>query len=245
MRGLYYVVNEACDRCGMKISVIIPVLHEEENINPLLGMIRERDGSHDIEIIVSDGDEGGSTISRITDEGVIRIISEKGRAVQMNRGAEAASGDVLLFLHADTVLPRAAFDAISAAVKNEGAMAGAFGLSFDSRSPILRFIAFMAGTRSRITRVPFGDQAIFITKDCFRLLGGYREIPIMEDVEIMKRIRKSGWKIHLSGKRVISSARKWREEGIFFTTLRNWVLQLLYFLGVKPERLVRYYYRHY
>lgn len=228
----------------MKFSVIIPVLREEGLINQLIGHVEGIFSGYDHEIIVSDGDENGSTINRIDakyGKNIIRIISPRGRGVQMNMGAAHAAGNVLVFLHADTFLPHGAAGEIESFV-NSGYTAGAFDTGFDHKSCGMNTIAFFARLRSRITRIPFGDQAVFIKKDFFSEIGGYMEIPLMEDVEIMKRIRRRGVKIVISKLRVTTSARKWVNEGVVKNTLRNWRNRLLYKIGWSPERLARYYY---
>jgi GT2 family glycosyltransferase len=148
---------------------------------------------------------------------------------------------VLLFLHADTVLPPAAFERIAEAMRDEGCVGGAFDLRIDSRRTGFRVIEKVASLRSRLTRIPYGDQAIFIRASCFRTLGGFREIPLMEDVDLMRRIKRKGWRIVIFREPVITSARRWEKEGLVFGTLRNWFLMTLYLCGVPPERLARYY----
>jgi rSAM/selenodomain-associated transferase 2 len=229
----------------MKFSIIIPVLNEPGRINELLCHTSAIFAGFDFELIVSDGDEIGSTINNIkvqTEVNLIKIISHRGRAVQMNRGADAASGDALLFLHADTHLPEDAPREIETAFNDNTIVAGAFDLSFDVRSRALNLIAFIANRRSRITRVPFGDQAIFIRSEYFKQIGGFREIPLMEDVGLLSGIRKRGDSIFISKLRVITSGRKWMSDGIVRNTLRNWRNQILYKIGWDPGKLARYYY---
>ena len=154
--------------------------------------MRESDPGKEAEIIVADGDLREARSHAVSDGSVRRIISARGRAVQMNRGAEAASGEVLLFLHADTLLPPHALVADTRAMKDRRIVAGAFDLGFDTKRKIFRVTEKYVYLRTRLTKIPFGDQAIFIRRDYFGTLGGYREIPIMEDVDLMKRIRKRG-----------------------------------------------------
>jgi len=223
------------------ISLIIPVLNEAKNISEIIQHIRELDADGAAEIIVVDGDPEGSTINTIKDEGVRTVISEKGRARQMNRGAALATSDILLFLHADTFLPSNAFGLIQAAMNDKSFVGGAFDLGFNTRRRIFKITETYVFLRTRLTKMPFGDQAIFIRHHHFEQLGGYRDIPIMEDVELMKRIRKRGDRIHIIPEKVRTSARRYEQEGIIYTTIRNWMLQLQYALGVSPERLVRWY----
>jgi rSAM/selenodomain-associated transferase 2 len=224
-----------------RVSVIIPVFCEQTVINRTIEIVRLLRGGESAEIIVVDGQAEGKTVAAIRDNAVRKLHSEKGRGVQLNRGAAIASGDVLLFLHADTVLPPAAFERIAEAMLDEGCVGGAFDLRIDSPRTAFRVIETVACLRSRLTRIPYGDQAIFIRSSFFRTLGGFREIPIMEDVDLMRRIKRKGWKITIFREPVITSARRWEKEGLFFGTLRNWFLVTLYLCGVAPERLARFY----
>jgi rSAM/selenodomain-associated transferase 2 len=223
------------------ISVIMPVLNEAEGISGLISHLRDLEGGKDIEIVVVDADPAGCTIKAIHDAGVVTAISERGRAVQMNRGAALAGGDILLFLHADTFLPQNAFTRIREAFQDEGYMAGCFDLGVRSARKIFRITERYVALRTRITRVPFGDQAIFIRREYFERIGGYREIPIMEDVELMRRVRGLGGVICIIPGKAQTSARRWEREGVLFTTFRNWMLQTLFFCGVSPKHLARFY----
>jgi rSAM/selenodomain-associated transferase 2 len=223
------------------ISLIIPVLDEAENISEFIQRIRELNVDGAAEIIVVDGDPEGSTINTIKDECVRTVISEKGRARQMNRGAALATGDILLFLHADTLLPSNAFGLIQAVMNDKGFVGGAFDLGFKTRRRIFKITETYVFLRTRLTHIPFGDQAIFIRRRPFEQLGGYLDIPIMEDVELMKRIRKRGDRIRIIPEKVRTSVRRYEQEGIVHATIRNWMLQLQYALGVPPERLVKWY----
>ena len=183
----------------------------------------------------------GDTLKAIQDNDVIKTFSERGRAKQMNAGASIAKGKVLIFLHADTELPPCVFQRINAFIDRREYVGGAFDLAIKSHKPIFKVIAFLASLRSRLNRIPYGDQAIFIRKDYFTKIGGYNEIPLMEDVELMRRIKKFGKKIWIFYDRVITSPRRWEEEGLIYCILRNWTLQVLYFLGVSPYKLLNYY----
>lgn len=223
------------------ISIILPVLNEASTINAAIAHLRQLGPDGCSEIIVVDGDPQGSTIREIREKGVRMALSAKGRARQMNHGAGLATGDVLLFLHADTRLPANACALIRDAMKERDAVAGAFDLGISSERRIYRITERYVHLRTRLTRVPFGDQAIFMRRPYFDQLGGYRDIPIMEDVEIMKRIRKRGDAVVIIPEKVMTSARRYEQEGIILCTLRNWMLQILYALGVPPERLAGLY----
>lgn len=229
---------------NMLISIIIPVLNEQDSINDIIIHIQSIMDSKVYEIIIVDGDSLGSTISHVKDKRCKKLIAPRGRALQLNRGSEHARGSVLLFLHADTLLPKNAYFVIQKVFKDERYIGGAFDLSFNSNHRWIRFVAAVARRRSRLTRIPFGDQAVFIQKEYFDSIGKFKEIPLMEDVELMQRIKKRGGAIYITSERVITSARKWKEEGPYYTTFRNWALQFLFMLGVKPETLIKYYYKN-
>ncbi len=229
-------------RCN--ISVIIPVLDEHENINSHIGHIRNQDFEGAIEIIVVDGSAHGRTLEVIEDSDTVKITSNRGRALQLNAGAAVAQGRILLFLHADTQLPPGGLRKVCDLLEDDQYVGGAFDLGIDSKRLFLKFIAARARLRSRLTRIPYGDQAIFVRKSYFEQIGGFREIPLMEDIELMQRIKRKGDKIFILKDRVSTSPRRWEAEGVLYTTLRNQFLASMYYLGVSPERLVRYYRNH-
>jgi rSAM/selenodomain-associated transferase 2 len=229
------------DTHAASVSIIIPVLNEAANISGIIGHLRTVNFRHDAEIIVVDGDPQGSTVQAIEDKDVRTMISSPGRARQMNLGASAASGDMLLFLHADTRLPENALASLTAAIRDGNFVAGAFDLGFDTERTIFRITERYVFYRTRLTRVPFGDQAIFVKREYFSRIGGFHDIPIMEDVELMKRIKKRGDRIIIIPNKVMTSPRRYEREGIVYCTFRNWILQLLYALGASPERLVKWY----
>jgi rSAM/selenodomain-associated transferase 2 len=223
------------------VSIILPVLNEAVTINPAILALQSIGSAGLAEIIVVDGDPSGSTIKTITVGGVRTAVAEKGRARQMNYGASLASGDILLFLHADTRLPLNAISLIQEALSSSRFVAGAFTLGFDTERVIFKVTETYVALRTRLTKVPFGDQAIFVRRDYFERMGGYRELPIMEDVEFMKRIRKRGDPVCILREKALTSPRRYEQEGIFFCTFRNMTLQLLYAAGVTPERLAAWY----
>jgi rSAM/selenodomain-associated transferase 2 len=223
------------------ISVILPVLNETDGINEVINHIRSIDHGEEVEIIIVDGDPWGGTIRAVRDAGAITVISPRGRGRQMNCGAARASGDILLFLHADTLLPRHAFTRIAEVLSDHRFVAGSFDLGLITSRRVFRITEKYVFLRTRLTRLPFGDQAIFIRRDYFKKIGRYQEIPLMEDVELMSRIKKQRGRICVIPEKVMTSVRRWEEEGILYCTFRNWSLQLLYAAGVPPERLVRWY----
>jgi rSAM/selenodomain-associated transferase 2 len=224
-----------------KFSIIVPVFHEGNRINDLIDHLNSLDSKKSFEIIVVDGDKERDTLKAIQSNRVIKIFSERGRAKQMNAGASIAKGDILIFLHADTELPTHALKKIESVIEKRGYTAGAFDLGIQSKKLIFKVIAFLGSLRSRLNRIPYGDQAIFLRTEYFNNIGGYKEIPLMEDVELMRRIKRSGKKIWILYDRVMTSPRRWEKEGVIYCILRNWVLQGLYFLGVSPHKLVNFY----
>ena len=228
---------------AVSVSVIMPVLNEGERINNMLRSLALSAGNVPHEIIVVDGDPAGSTITRIAEPDVIRLSAPKGRASQMNAGKARASGDVLLFLHADTLLPKNALSKIAAALADGRYVGGAFDLGISNPRWIFRLTGWCASLKHRLTRIPYGDQAIFMQRRYFESLGGYPEIPLMEDVELMKRIKRRSDRIVILSDAVTTSSRKWEKDGVIYTMVRNWILQTLYMFGVPAEKLVKYYYK--
>ena len=159
----------------------------------------------------------------------------------MNEGAKHASSEVLLFLHVDTVLPKNALLHVKEVLKQKDVVAGAFDLDFDTKKKSLKFIAKVASCRSRKTRLPYGDQAIFIKKDIFERVGGYENIALMEDVNLMQKLKKQKLKIQIINHKVITSPRRYEKNGILFNLLKNWTLISLYLVGVNPNRLSKFY----
>jgi rSAM/selenodomain-associated transferase 2 len=225
----------------VRYSIIVPVLHEAERINQLIGHLSRLGTPQGYEVIAVDGSPERDTIAAVRDERVVRIVSETGRARQMNAGAAVAKGDILIFLHADTELPPAAFLRIESVMRQRRYVGGAFKLGFSSARLAYKALAWWVSLRCRLTGIPYGDQAIFIKKDYFNGIGGYREIPLMEDVELIRRIKKLGDRICVFPDRVRTSSRRWEAEGFFYVNLRNTLLLLLYLLGVAPQRLTRFY----
>jgi len=224
----------------MRLSIIIPALDERANLARLLPELLAREP--DAELIVVDGgstDDSHAVVARVA--GVRWVRSAPGRARQMNAGVAAAHGDVLLFLHADTALPDGAGRAIRAALADPAVVAGRFDVRLDSRRPLLRVVAWMMNRRSRLTGISTGDQAIFVRRAVFDALGGYANIPLMEDVELTRRLKRRG-RLAALPLRVTTSARKWEREGAIRTIVLMWSLRLCYALGVAPARLHRWYY---
>jgi len=193
--------------------------------------------------VLVDGGSRDGTIEiarRVPD--VTALVSPRGRAIQMNAGARAAHGRVLLFLHADTWLPDGALAAVGDALADPAVVGGRFDVRFDSSRPVLSMIAFFMNLRSRWSGISTGDQAIFVRRDVFDSLGGFAAIPLMEDIELTRRLKRRGRVVALRA-RVTTAARKWEREGALRTMALMWALRFLYVCGVKPARLHRWYYR--
>jgi len=229
------------------ISVIIPVYREEELINTALDRILNLPDPGKREIIISDGHPQATTIAAIKEEyrnhpRVVPILSAKGRGCQMNTAAGYARGNVLLFLHADTVMDPTAWTLLHRACAGRtGRFCGAFDLEIDHGKKVFRIIEKVASLRSRITRLPYGDQSIFIEKELFDQVSGYPDWPLMEDVGLMRKIRRHHIRPKIFRHAVKTSARRWESQGILYTTARNWVLILLFFANVPPHRLAKFY----
>ena len=224
-----------------KFSVIVPVFHEAERINGLIEYLNHLDSEGNAELIIVDGAKEKDTLMAIRSNSAIKISSEQGRAKQMNAGASIARGEILIFLHADTELPVHALRKIGSFIGQTEYVGGAFDLGIKSDKPIFKVIGTLSSLRSRLNRIPFGDQAIFIRREYFNKIGGYKEIPLMEDVELLRRINKSGDRIRIFYDRVMTSPRRWEKEGVIYCTLRNWILQTLYSFGVSPQKLIKFY----
>ena len=226
---------------SFKFSIVVPVFQEGERINGLIEYVNRLDSDGNAEIIIVDGTQENDTLRAIRSNSVIKISSEQGRAKQMNAGASVARGEILIFLHADTELPIHALRKIGSFIEQTEYVGGAFDLDIKSDKRIFKVIGTLSSLRSRLNRIPFGDQAIFIRREYFNRIGRYKEIPLMEDVELLRRIKKSGDRIRIFRDRVMTSPRRWEKEGVIYCTLRNWVLQALYLLGVSPEKFTNFY----
>jgi rSAM/selenodomain-associated transferase 2 len=221
----------------LKVSVIIPTLNEEARMEGLLSSLRAV-SAH--EIILVDGGSQDRTVEMARALTPHVIVTAAGRAHQMNEGARYAAGEVFLFLHADTRLERSAFDQLTSVLSDPTIVGGAFSLRLDSRRWELRLIADVTNLRARLFSLPYGDQVIFVRRDVFEKIGGYAELPLMEDFEFIRRLKRHGRIVILSAK-AVSSARRWEKEGILYTTLRDWAVTLLFLLGVSPAALARWY----
>jgi rSAM/selenodomain-associated transferase 2 len=217
------------------ISVIIPTLNEVEHLGAALKSVKKGDN---VEIIVSDGGSDDGTLKKARSMGARVIDGPRNRAAQMNLGAQEARGAILLFLHADTILPDNWDNIVRNTLKRPGNCGGAFQLKWDRLRPGSRLIEKMANFRSARLGLPYGDQALFITKSLFQRLHGFKNMRIMEDYEFAVRLRRLG-NISLSSAPVITSARKAESIGFFANTLLNQTIIILYELGISDRFLAR------
>ena len=218
------------------LSIVIPTLNEEI---PLGALLEHLVGHQGVQVVVADGESSDRTAEVARSFGVETISVARGRARQMNAGAARAKGWALLFLHADT-RPPARFDLLVQRALDTGATGGSFGFSVDEHSPFLRFITGTTNFRSRRMGVVFGDQGIFAQAEAFRRVGGFPDQPIMEDYELVRRLRGIG-EFRLLNEVVVTSARRWRHVGAVRNSLVNVVITWAYVLRVPPARLQRWY----
>lgn len=223
------------------ISIIIPVLNE---VGTIAKTISTAQTGKDIEIIVVDGGSNDGTIELVKSLDVKLIYSLPGRSVQMNCGAKAARGNILLFLHGDTFLPLKFDELLIEIIAKPNIIAGAFELGIRGRKRSLRIVERMVNWRSRYLQMPYGDQGIFLSAKIFAEIGGFPEIPIMEDFELIRKLRKRG-RIGIVSKPVLTSGRRWQKLGIFKTTLINQVVIIGYLFGVSTKILAQWYRSHF
>jgi rSAM/selenodomain-associated transferase 2 len=222
-----------------KLSIIIPVLNEGDGITAALDALAHL-RALGTEVIVVDGGSRDATVERARSYADRVISAPRGRALQMNAGAEKASGEVLLFLHADTRLPAEADRLVLNGLDRWQRVWGRFDVDIDGRSPLLPLVAWLMGLRSRLTGIATGDQAIFVRREAFQAVGGFPPIALMEDIAICKRLKRVGRPLCLRAC-VTTSARRWEKNGVLSTIFLMWRVRLAYFLGADPKRLAQQY----
>jgi rSAM/selenodomain-associated transferase 2 len=219
------------------ITVVVPTLNEAQFIVGCLDALAPlRARGHEV-IVVDGGSDDGSV--RLAQDRADRVLAApRGRASQLNAGARAARGEALVFLHADTRLPPDADRLVLKALAGRGW--GRFDVKIDGRGALFALVGAMMSLRSRLTGVATGDQGIFVRRSVFDALGGYPEIPLMEDIELSRRLRRGGPPACLRA-RVLTSARRWQAHGVLRTIVLMWRLRLAYALGADPARLAQRY----
>ena len=222
----------------MKLSIIIPVLNDELALSKISRHLQSiKNQQH--EVIVVDGGSTDNTLTVAHEVTDTVIVCPPGRALQMNSGAAVATGDVFLFLHADTFLPDNTVQIISDLSEGEDVW-GRFDVRLSSHKIIYRLIERLINLRSCVTSIATGDQAIFIEKNLFDRIGGFPEIALMEDIEISRQLKKISSPVCVK-QRVTTSSRRWETRGVVTTVLMMWKLRLYYFMGVSPDKLNRLY----
>jgi len=223
----------------MHVTIIMPVLNEAATIEASLQALQGyRQQGH--ELIVVDGNSQDKTADLARGLCDKLIISQPGRARQMNAGAEQARGNILLFLHADTCLPENAMEHLTNSITQTDKVWGRFDVRLSGRHWLLRLVAIMMNLRSRLSGIATGDQCIFVRRDVFHQLNGFPEIALMEDISLSRTLLAESRPICLPLK-VTTSSRRWEQNGIIHTILLMWYLRLAYFFGKAPESLARIY----
>jgi rSAM/selenodomain-associated transferase 2 len=217
------------------VAVVIPTLDEE---TPLRRCLAAVPGTVN-EVVVADGGSRDATVQVASELGARVVTGRQGRGPQMNQGAAAAQSEILLFLHADSVLPDGAIESIQGVVE-DGRKGGGFLVRFDDPSPLFRLGSGLVNIRTRVTRIPLGDQAQFVTRSAFEQLGGFRDWPILEDLDFARRLKALG-AIAIVGSPVLTSARRYRRNGILRTIANNWSIWCLFAVGVSPPNLAKRY----
>ena len=219
----------------MKFSIIIPALNEADGIETLLGSLAPL-RARGAEVIVVDGGSVDGTAERVRASGAAALAAPRGRGSQMNAGAAAASGEVLIFLHADTRLPPGADHLIDAGLSQPGSIWGLFDVRIAGGHPRLRIVSRTMNMRLRLTGIATGDQAIFVRRDAFLAVGGYPDIPLMEDIALSRALKRRSPPVCLATK-VLTSGRRWEARGPVRTILAMWRLRLAFWLGADPQKL--------
>lgn len=221
------------------LSIVMPVLNEAAGLAAALQALAPFT-ARGVQLIVADGGSSDGTAALAEAAGATVIPAPRGRALQMNTGAQYASGEVLLFLHADTVLPDDADQLIAQALASGTAIWGRFDVRIAGRSRVLLLVAAFMNMRSRWSGIATGDQAIFMTRAAFDAVGGFPAQPLMEDIEISERLRRLSRPACLRAK-VLTSGRRWETRGVWRTVLLMWRLRFAYWRGAAPERLAELY----
>jgi len=232
--------NPAANKDSPGVSIIVPVFNEAETIEAFLVSVRESCGGR-TQIIVVDGGSTDATASIARPRCDRLVESRKERAAQMNAGVRYASADIFWFLHADSRLPKHSDELIRDALARSGRSWGFFHVRLSGSDLMLRVVERLMNWRSHLTGIASGDQGIFVTRDLFERIGGFPEIALMEDIAISGNLKVTGRPVCPS-QNLVTSSRRWENNGMLRTIFLMWKLRLLYFLGVEPGKLARMYY---
>ena len=227
---------------ALSLSIIIPALNEADHITATLDSLQPL-RQRGVEVIVVDGGSSDNTAQLAAERADRVITSARGRALQLNAGAAAARGEILCFLHADSILPDSADGLIVGELSRSRRSWGRFDVTIAGTHPMLRVIARMMNWRSRLTGIATGDQGLFMTRSLFEAAGRFPEIALMEDIALTKQLKRYGAPLCIAH-RMTTSGRRWEKHGVWRTILLMWRLRLAYFLGADPDRLARQYVRN-
>jgi rSAM/selenodomain-associated transferase 2 len=223
---------------SMRLSIVIPTLNEarqiKQNVERALSL-------RPLQVIVADGQSEDDTADVACSAGAFVLLSPRGRGNQLNAGAMVASGDVLLFLHADCWLEPDATRQIELALANPKTVGGAFRQQIDHPGRVFRWLEWGNAARARWWKLPYGDQGIFLRRDVFVAVGGFAEVPLMEDVLLMRKLRRRHLPIALLDGPLHVDAQRWLSQGVVRQTIRNWLLLVGLRLGISPDRLAKFY----
>lgn len=223
-----------------RLSIVVPVLNESRTLPiNLRGLVALREAGHEVIVVDGGSQDDTASVSRPLVDRV--VLTNAGRGHQMNVGASHAHGEVLLFLHADTTLPDRAPQMIARALTETACAWGYFRVRLSGHHPLLRLVELMMNLRSRLTSIATGDQALFVRRESFASIGGFPQIPLMEDIAICKRLKTVGPPTQIMAG-VTTSSRRWEQRGLLRTIFEMWSLRLAFFFGASPEKLFQYYY---
>ncbi|MCF7917011.1 MAG: TIGR04283 family arsenosugar biosynthesis glycosyltransferase [Candidatus Omnitrophica bacterium] len=218
------------------ISVIVPTFNEERNIRRILELFSQKS---EIELIIVDGESQDQTSQIVADYPCLLIKTQKKRAYQLNKGAQRAKGDILIFLHADCLIDDYGLAAIKAAI-DQGCIGGALSQKIEATSFIYRYIEFSGNLRAKLTKIFYGDQAIFVRKDIFNQIGGFEDVDLFDDVLFSKKLKKTGRTCLLNNK-VYTLPRRWQKQGIIKTTIINWLISFGFIFKIPIDKLKNFY----
>jgi len=220
-----------------RVAVIVPVFNEARVLPSLIGQLQHLNID---ELIIVDGGSTDATCNLLAQSGLRWVVSKPGRALQMNAGASICNSDILVFIHADTVISSSHISRLREVMRDADAVGGRFDVRLTGNRAVFRMIAFFINLRSRLSHICSGDQCLFVRRSVFEGLGGFPDQPLMEDIEFSKQLKRLGRVICLRDT-VTTSSRRWEHNGVTRTIMLMWKLRLLYWLGVSPEKLSRIY----